>query len=75
MTQQYLVRASWDSEAQVWFASSDEVPGLATEAANFEVLEAKLQTMVPELLEANGVLPTRNTAERSQFTISIETIS
>ena len=75
MTQQYLVRASWDSVAHVWFASSDDVPGLATEAANLETLEAKLQTMVPELLEANGVRTTGNTAERSQFTISIETIT
>jgi len=75
MTQQYLVRASWDSDAHVWFASSDDVPGLATEAANLEALEAKLQTIVPELLEANGVLPTRNTDRRSRLIFSIETMS
>jgi predicted RNase H-like HicB family nuclease len=75
MTQQYIVRASWDSEAQVWFASSDDVPGLVTEAANLETLEAKLQTMVPELLETNGICPKGSAARRSQFTISIETIS
>lgn len=54
MTQQYLVRAEWDSEALVWVASSEEVPGLVTEADTIEALEAKLQKMVPELLEANG---------------------
>jgi hypothetical protein len=75
MTQQYLVKASWDSEAQVWFAYSDDVPGLATEAVDLETLEAKLQTMVPELLEANGVCPMGNTTKRSRFTVSIETIS
>jgi predicted RNase H-like HicB family nuclease len=57
MTQQFHVRASWDSEARVWFAYSDDVPGLATEADNLDALEAKLQVMVPELLEANGLFP------------------
>jgi hypothetical protein len=54
------------------------VPGRATEAANLEALEAleaKLQTMVPELLEANRVYPTGNTTKRSRFTVSIEIIT
>jgi predicted RNase H-like HicB family nuclease len=50
------VRAEWDSEAQVWVASSDDVPGLITEAETLELLKAKLYVMIPELLEANGVL-------------------
>lgn len=33
------------------------MPGLVTEADTIEALDAKLQTMVPELLEANGCLP------------------
>lgn len=74
MTQQYLVRTRWDSEAQVWFASSDDVPGLATEAANLEALGAKLQTMIPELLEANRVRTTGNPAKRLQITFLTETI-
>ena len=53
MTQQYLVRTRWDSEAHVWFAYSDDVPGLATEATTLEALGTKLQTLVPELLELN----------------------
>lgn len=75
MTQQYLVRTSWDSDAQVWFASSDDVPGLATEADNLESLKAKLHTMIPELLEANGCCPTGNTAKQLQITFLNETIS
>ena len=50
---EYLVNAAWDAEASVWVASSDDVPGLVTEAETLEKLEAKLQIMVPELLEAN----------------------
>lgn len=49
-----LVRSQWDSEAKVWVAASDDVVGLATEAATPDELVAKLQVMVPELLEANG---------------------
>ncbi len=48
-----VVNALWDAEASVWVATSDDVPGLATESASFEVLLEKLRTMVPELLELN----------------------
>ena len=51
-----LIRAEWDEEAEVWVATSDDVPGLAAEAETMEALSAKLETMVPELLEANGCL-------------------
>jgi len=49
-----LVRSQWDSEAKVWVATSDDVLGLATEAATPDELVAKLQVMIPELLEAKG---------------------
>jgi predicted RNase H-like HicB family nuclease len=52
----YHVKADWDPEAGVWVASSDDVPGLATEAETIEALTAKLRIMVPELLEANHLL-------------------
>lgn len=50
----FFIRAEWDDEAQVWVASSDDVPGLATEEATLEGLIKKLKIMIPELLEANG---------------------
>lgn len=34
-------------------AVSDEVAGLATEAATLEALAEKLRTLIPELFEAN----------------------
>jgi predicted RNase H-like HicB family nuclease len=52
----YFIRAEWDQEANVWVATSDDVPGLATEAETLESLSQKLEYMVPELLEANGLL-------------------
>ncbi len=53
----YHVQADWDAEANVWVATSDDVPGLATEAATIEDLTARLRSIIPELLEANGLLP------------------
>ena len=53
----YQVRAVWDDEAKVWVATSDDVPGLVTEASTLEALTKKLEVLIPELLEANGVLP------------------
>ena len=53
----YVIRADWDAEAEVWFAYSDDVPGLATGADTMESLMDKLKTVVPELLEENGLLP------------------
>jgi predicted RNase H-like HicB family nuclease len=50
----FFIRAEWDAEAAVWVASSDDVPGLVTEAETLDALSAKLEIMVPELLDANG---------------------
>lgn len=54
---EFTVRAWWDAEGSVWVAESDDVPGLITEAEDLEALVRKLRVMIPELLEANGVLP------------------
>ena len=50
-----FIRAEWDNEAQVWVATSDDVPGLATEEETIEALIQKLKVIIPELLEANGI--------------------
>jgi len=57
MNKPYFVRAEWDEEAAVWVASSDDVPGLVTEAETLEALNTKLRSMEPELLDANGRTP------------------
>lgn len=57
MAQERIISADWDQEAGVWVATSDDVPGLATEAATLEALLDKLRAMVPELLELNGAMP------------------
>ena len=52
----YKVKAFWDGEAKVWVAESVDVPGLCTEAATMELLVKKLEAIMPEMLEANGLL-------------------
>ncbi len=50
----YYVRADWDEEAEVWYVSQSDVPGLVAEAETSEKLIALLNELIPELLELNG---------------------
>jgi hypothetical protein len=52
----YFVKAEFDTEANVWHVSQTDVPGLAVEAETPEELLSLLKTIVPELLELNGVV-------------------
>jgi predicted RNase H-like HicB family nuclease len=46
-----VVRATWDTEASVWTAESSDLPGLVTEAASLDELDAKLPGLIRDLLE------------------------
>jgi len=50
-----LVRAMWDPEAGVFVATSDDIPGLVAEAATPAELQHKLEILIPELIELNGI--------------------
>jgi predicted RNase H-like HicB family nuclease len=58
----FEVLARWDSEAGVWVAESDDIPGLVAEADSPNNLARKLKILIPELLELNGV-PADRTAK------------
>jgi predicted RNase H-like HicB family nuclease len=47
------IDAVWDDEARVYVVTSEEFPGLATEAETVEALIEKLRVMIPELVEEN----------------------
>jgi len=49
-----VVYANWDDEAKVWVATSEDIPGLVTEAETPEKLIQKLRYMIPEMLDCNG---------------------
>jgi putative cell wall-binding protein len=52
----YQVDAFWDAEATVWVATSEDVPGLATEADTIEALSQRLRQIIPDLLLLNHVI-------------------
>jgi hypothetical protein len=52
---QIVVRATWDTDANVWTATSSDVPGLAAEADTLENLAVELDHLIPELLALNNV--------------------
>ena len=52
--QELLIRLTWDPEARVWIAESDDVPGLVLESGSFDALIERVRFTVPELLELNG---------------------
>lgn len=47
------IRAEWDDEARVWYATSEDIPGLVTEAPSIEALVERLRAIIPELMELN----------------------
>jgi predicted RNase H-like HicB family nuclease len=50
-----IVKARLDTDAGVWVASSDDLPGLVTEAETLELLEKKLHDVIIDLVEMNGL--------------------
>lgn len=55
MPRKYLVTAQWDEVAGVWVATSQDIPGLVTEAATLDDLLKRVVAVAPELLADNGV--------------------
>ncbi len=51
---EYTINLIWDDEAQVWIATSDDIPGLVLESGSFDALLERVRFAVPELLELNG---------------------
>lgn len=50
----YTVKLTWDSEASMWIATSDDVPGLVLESNSYDALIEKVKFAIPELLELNN---------------------
>lgn len=49
-----LIKMTWDPEALVWVAESDDVPGLVMESGSCDALIEKLRFAIPEMLQLNG---------------------
>jgi len=49
------VNAEWHGGSEVWVATSDDIWGLAAQAADFEALKSKVLPMIKDLLELKHV--------------------
>ena len=50
----YTVKLFWDSEVDVWIATSDDIKGLVLESGSLDVLIERVRMTVPELLRLNN---------------------
>jgi len=50
----WTIRAEYDPEAEVWWTSDSDIPGLAADAATLDELTKKIGVMLPDLLEVNA---------------------
>lgn len=51
---EYIINFTWDDEASVWIATSDDIPGLVLESGSFDALLERTRFAVPELLALNA---------------------
>ena len=61
----YIINFTWDSEANVWIATSNDIPGLVLESGSFDALLERTRFAVPELLELNA-------SERQPFSLTFK---
>lgn len=52
---EYIITFTWDNEANVWIATSNDIPGLVLESGSFDALLERTRFAVPELLELNDL--------------------
>lgn len=51
---EYRVNFTWDDEANVWIAQSDDIPGLVLEDGSLDALFERVRFVAPELIELNS---------------------
>ena len=54
---EYTVNFTWDDEASVWVATSEDIPGLVLESGSFDALVERVRFAAPELITLNGQEP------------------
>jgi hypothetical protein len=54
MNRDIVITARWDGEANVWLATSTDVPGLIVEAETWPAMIEEVRLVLPDLLELSG---------------------
>ena len=50
---EYKVNFTWDEDACVWIAQSDDIPGLVLEGGSLDALIERVRIATPELIALN----------------------
>ena len=53
----YIITFTWDDEAAVWIATSNDIPGLVLESGSYDALVERTRFAIPELLSINSSEP------------------
>jgi hypothetical protein len=53
---EYVVNLIWDEDANVWIATSNDIPGLVLESGSIDALIERVRFAAPELIAMNGEL-------------------
>ncbi|MBR3745622.1 MAG: DUF1902 domain-containing protein [Selenomonadaceae bacterium] len=53
--QGYKIQLAWDDEAEVWMATSEDIPGLILEDESADKLIQRVMLAAPEIIELNGI--------------------
>ena len=51
----YDIQLVWDDEAQVWLATSEDIPGLILEDESADKLIQRVMLAAPEIIELNDL--------------------
>jgi hypothetical protein len=54
VTRSLTINARWDPEAEVWLATSSDVPGLVVEAGTWPDMIEEVRLVLPDLLELSN---------------------
>jgi hypothetical protein len=57
---EYSIILTWDDEAAVWLATSENIRGLALESGSIDALIERVRFAVPELLALNENLDAKS---------------
>lgn len=67
----FEIFTEWDVEAEVWFISKSDIPGLNAEAATMKEMIEVLNELVPELVHANILSRRRKSAKCKEVPFSL----
>ena len=61
----YIITFTWDDEAAVWIATSNDIPGLVLESGSYDALVERTRFAIPQLLSLNS-------SEAQPFSLTIK---